>query len=430
MTLQVALNHRTHYKYDKPISLGPQLVRLRPAPHCRAPVLDYALKVQPAKHFVHWQQDPFGNHLARLIFPEKTSEFVVDVELLLDFSPINPFDFFLEPYAAEFPFSYAPDLAKDLEPYRALQRAGPLFQRFLGQIPREKRDTTGFLVDLNQRVRDAIGYTTRFDPGIQTCEETFDRRTGSCRDSGWLLVQILRHLGLAARFVSGYLIQLAPEPAKDSADLHAWAEVYLPGAGWIGLDPTSGMMAGEGHIPLASTPDASSAAPIVGTVELARVDFGYSTSIRRVNGSAPIANPFSDELWPLVEQVAQQVDADLLAQDVRLTMGGEPTFVGVDEPDSPQWNGDAMGPLKRDRAVALIARIRDKIAPGALLHFGQGKWYPGEPLPRWALSCHWRADGVPIWENDHLIAREDHEYKFGHTDALQFIEALANRLQV
>ena len=216
---------------------------------------------------------------------------------------------------------------------------------------------------------------------------------GSCRDSAWLLVQILRHLGIAARFVSGYLIQMAadenaPEDRNglqtDSADFHAWAEAFLPGAGWIGMDPTSGLFAGEGHIPLVCTPSVSKAAPIEGTTEPANVDFDYSMSIRRLNDALQPSRPFSEEDWVKVQQVAYCVDADLEVQDVRLTMGGEPTFVGIDEPESPQWNIDALGPMKRTRGLALIQCLREKTAPGAMLHYGQGKWYPGEPLPRWA----------------------------------------------
>ena len=415
MSIQVALNHWTRYRYDKAVSVGPQVIRLRPAPHCRTPILSYSLSVTPAGHLLNWQFDLHNNHLARVLFPEKTNEFVVEVDLVAELSPFNPFDFFLEPGVEDYPFEYAPELAKDLEPYRSVEPAGPLLQTFLGKPPRETRGTIGFLVDLNRRVRNEIEYVTRLDPGVQTCEQTLEKRTGSCRDSAWLLVQILRHLGIAARFVSGYLIQLAADesategpsgPQTDSADFHAWAEAFLPGAGWIGMDPTSGLFAGEGHIPLVCTPNASKAAPIEGTVERANVDFGYSMSIRRLNDAPRPSKPFTEEAWLQVEQVAHRVDADLEAQDVRLTMGGEPTFVGIDEPESPQWNIDALGPMKRTRGLALIQCLREKVAPGALLHYGQGKWYPGEPLPRWALSCSWRVDGVPVWENIDLIARE------------------------
>ncbi len=437
--MQVVLNHRTRYRYDKAVSLGPQVIQLRPAPHCRTPILSYSLNVTPAEHLLNWQLDPHHNHLARLLFPGKTNEFVVEVDLVAELSPFNPFDFFLEPGVEDYPFEYAPELAKDLELYRSIAPAGPLLQAFLENLSGEKRGTIGFLVDLNRRVRDEIGYVTRLDPGVQTCEQTLEKCTGSCRDSAWLLVQILRHLGIAARFVSGYLIQLAADerasegpsgPQTDSADLHAWAEAFLPGAGWIGFDPTSGLFAGEGHIPLVCTPNASKAAPIGGTVEPANVDFSYSMSIRRLNDAPRPSKPFTEEDWVQVEQLAHSVDADLEAQDIRLTMGGEPTFVGIDEPESPQWNIDALGPMKRTRGLALIQRLREKVAPGALLHYGQGKWYPGELLPRWALSCFWRGDGVPVWEDIDLIAREDQDYGFGAADAFRFIEALTRRLQV
>jgi uncharacterized protein (DUF2126 family) len=433
---------------------------MRPAPHCRTPILSYSLRVTPAGNFLNWQLDAHNNHLARVLFPSKTTEFVVEVDLVAELSPFNPFDFFLEPGVADYPFEYAPDLAKDLEPYRSVDPAGPLLQTFLRKLSREKQGTIGFLVDLNRRVRDEIEYVTRLDPGVQTCEQTLEKGTGSCRDSSWLLVQVLRHLGIAARFVSGYLIQLvaderAPDeaesdgpsgPQTDSADFHAWAEAFLPGAGWIGMDPTSGLFAGEGHIPLVCTPNASKASPIEGTVELANVDFSYSMSIRRLNDAPRPARPFTEEDWLQVEQVAHRVDADLEAQDVRLTMGGEPTFVGIDEPESPEWNIEALGPMKRARGMDLIRCLREKVAPGALLHYGQGKWYPGEPLPRWALSCCWRVDGVPVWENIDLIAREvqnkdqskdqdkvqnkDQDYGSDVADAFEFMEALTYRLQV
>ena len=445
MSIQVGLNHSTKYRYEKPVSIGPQVVRLRPAPHCRTPILSYSLSIAPSSHLLNWQFDLYNNYLARLLFPDKTDEFVVEVNLVADLSPFNPFDFFLEPGAEDFPFEYPRELAADIEPYLLLDPAGPLLRVFLGKLPREKRGTIGFLVDLNRRVRDEIDYETRLDPGVQTCEQTLEKRKGSCRDSSWLLVQILRHLGIAARFVSGYLIQLSPDerspedrstegnraPATDSAAFHAWAEAFLPGAGWIGMDPTSGLFASEGHIPLVCTPNVSTAAPIDGTVEPAKVDFDYSMSIRRLHDDAPrTSKPFTDQAWKEVEKVAHRVDSDLEAQDVRLTMGGEPTFVGIDEPESPQWNIDALGPIKRTRALALIRRLRERMAPGAVLHYGQGKWYPGEPLPRWAMSCSWRADGVAIWENVELIARENSEQKFDTTDASKFMEALTRRLQV
>jgi uncharacterized protein (DUF2126 family)/transglutaminase-like putative cysteine protease len=433
MGIQVALNHRTQYRYDKTVFLGPQVIQLRPAPHCRTPILSYSLDIVPARHILKWQLDPHHNYLARVLFPEKTPEFTVDVNLVAELHPVNPFDFFLEPGIEEFPFQYSKDLAGDLEPYLATEKVGVELQRFLDSVRSpEKRGTIGFLVELNGLVKDRVGYNTRLDPGVQSCEQTLSMGTGSCRDSAWLLVQILRHLGIAARFVSGYLIQLASNegPSTDSAALHAWAEAFLPGAGWIGLDSTSGLLAGEGHIPLVSTPSATKAAPIGGTVEPSNVEFDFSISIRRVNQEPSLSAPYSDEEWSKVEEVARQIDADLETQNVRLTMGGEPTFVGTDEPESPEWNLDALGPMKRGRGLGLIQYLRERVAPGALLHYGQGKWYPGEPLPRWALSCLWRVDSVPVWENIDLIARGDEDTQYGVVDALAFMKALTRRLQV
>jgi uncharacterized protein (DUF2126 family)/transglutaminase-like putative cysteine protease len=437
MSIQVALHHRTQYRYEKAVAVGPHVIRLRPAPHCRTPILDYSLNVTPAGHLLNWQFDLHNNHLARLLFPNKIDEFVVDVDLVAEMSPFNPFGFFLEPGVEQYPFAYASELAKELEAYLWVDPIGPLLKAALGRVDRSKQGTINFLVGLNRRLRDEIQYVTRLDPGVQTCDETLEKRTGSCRDSAWLLVQILRHSGIAARFVSGYLIQLEDEnspngPQTDSAAFHAWAEAFLPGAGWIGMDPTSGLLTGEGHIPLVCTPTPSNAAPIEGTVESAKVDFEYSMSIRRLSDSdAPATSkPFNEEAWTQVHEVAHRVDADLLAHDVRLTMGGEPTFVGIDEPESAQWNIDAFGAAKRTQGLALIESLRARIAPGGALHYGQGKWYPGEPLPRWALSCFWRADGVPVWENPALIAREDQKHNFGVSDSLQFVEALSRRLQV
>ena len=439
MAIHVALHHKTQYLYDRRIRLGPQIVRLRPAPHCRTAILSYSLKILPAGHFINWQQDPQGNYLARLVFPEPTTEFSVEVDLVAEMSVLNPFDFFLEPQAEEFPFTYEAQSARELRPFLECEPAGPRLAAFLAGVSREKTRTMDFLVALNQRVQHEIGYVIRLEPGIQSCEETLGLRTGSCRDSAWLLVQTLRHLGLAARFVSGYLIQLVADvkplegPAGASADftdLHAWAEVYLPGAGWVGFDPTSGLLAGEGHIPLACTPDASSAAPISGTLDACQTTFRHEMAVSRVYESPRVTKPYTDAQWSEIEALGHHVDADLNARDVRLTMGGEPTFVSLDDPDSEEWTTGALGPDKRRRALDLLGRLHDHFAPGGLLHFGQGKWYPGEPLPRWAFGCYWRKDGIPLWEDAGLIAEDTRDYGYTAGHARQFLLALTRRLQV
>ncbi|MGI4828172.1 MAG: DUF2126 domain-containing protein [Janthinobacterium lividum] len=439
MGVQVALHHRTEYRYERAVSLGPQIIQLRPTPHCRTPILSYALDLVPKDQILTWQFDSLANHVARVIFPNKTTVFITEVNLVADLSPINPFAFFLEPGYDSFPFEYSAELANDLEPYRSTEPMGPALRSFLGGISTQKQPTVTFLVGLNERVRDQVAYTVRLEHGVQNCEQTLGQGSGSCRDSAWLLVQLCRHLGLAARFVSGYLIQLADEtqvavestgPRVDSADLHAWAEVYLPGAGWIGLDPTSGLLTAEGHIPLACTPTPMQAAPISGTVEPAGVEFSFALTVRRVNEAPQLSKPYSAEAWTAVREVAHAVDRDLAAQDVRLTMGGEPTYVGIDEPESPQWNLEALGPIKRTRGLELIRALRARTAPGGLLHLGQGKWYPNEVLPRWAFHCISRMDGVAVWDNVDLFALEGRQYGFGDAEALRFMRALTRRLGV
>jgi len=412
-------------------------VRLRPAPHCRSNVVSYSLRIEPAEHFVNWQQDPFANYLARLVFPEKTREFKVTVDLVVEMAVYNPFDFFLEPQAENFPFDYTASQAQELAPYLAVEAPTPLVAAYLEKIDRKEQRTIDFLVQVNQRVQQDVRYLIRMEPGVQTPEHTLECGSGSCRDSGWLLVQLLRHMGLAARFVSGYLIQLTPDvkaldgpsgTTHDFTDLHAWCEVYLPGAGWIGLDATSGLLAGEGHIPLACTPTPSSAAPIEGAVDEAEVEFGHEMTVTRIYESPRVTKPYTDDQWDAILKLGDAVDRQLEAGDVRLTMGGEPTYVATSDRDAREWNVDALGPTKRGYATELVQRLRAEYGEGGFLHFGQGKWYPGEQLPRWALSIFWRADGQPLWQNSALFADERHPTHYGSEDARRFTELLAHKL--
>jgi uncharacterized protein (DUF2126 family) len=442
MSIRVALHHRTEYRYDEPVEFGPHSVRLRPAPHCRTPVLSYSLRIEPHDHFLNWQQDPYGNFIGRVVLPKPAKLLTFDVDLTAEMTVVNPFDFFLEPDAEEFPFTYRPTLLKDLMPFLHVSQTwddSPL-AHFVAETDRTRRRTIDFLVELNQRLEQHIDYVIRMEPGVQSCDETLTKRSGSCRDSAWLMVNVLRHLGLAARFTSGYLIQLKPDekpldgPAgaeEDFTDLHAWAEVFLPGAGWVGLDPTSGLLTGEGHIPLACTPEPIGAAPITGTSSAAaNCEFGFQMKVTRIHEDPRVTKPYTDEQWEAIQSLGREVDQHLDAGDVRLTMGGEPTFVSVDDMEGAEWRIDALGDDKRRMAGELLWRLKQRFSQGALVHFGQGKWYPGEPLPRWALRCYWRPDGQPVWENESLVA--DPSRPGGHTvdDARRFGRLLAEKLGV
>jgi uncharacterized protein (DUF2126 family)/transglutaminase-like putative cysteine protease len=437
LSIKAAIYHLTHYRYDRPVFLQPQIIRLKPAPHSKTKVLSHSLKVFPEKHFVNLQQDPYGNWLSRHVFPEPVTELKIEVDLVADMTVYNPFDFFVEEEAETWPFQYPEALRDDLSIYMKPQPAGPLLTQFLASIDHTPRNTVNFVTELNAHVQSRIGYIVRLETGVFEPEETLARAQGSCRDSGWLLVEALRHLGFAARFVSGYLIQLKPDLVSldgppgtdhDFTDLHAWCEVYLPGAGWIGLDPTSGLLTGESHIPLAATPHHRNAAPITGFASFANVDFAFDMKVTRVAEHPRITKPFSDESWSRLNDLGHKVDAELEANDVRLTMGGEPTFVSIDDFEAGEWNADAVGPTKRARADTLIRRLRERFAPGGFLHYGQGKWYPGETLPRWTFSLFWRRDGQPVWRDEKLVAKEKEQTAATDTSAADFLQAFATNL--
>ncbi|WCL49344.1 transglutaminase family protein [Leptospira sp. GIMC2001] len=439
MSIKIALTHRTSYRYDRDVELSPHIIRLRPAPHSRTPILSYSLKIQPEDHFINWQQDPFGNYQARFVFPKKTRFFEVLVDLTADMRVYNPFDFFVEGYAEKFPFKYTELLEKELAPYLNKIPLTPHFEKFFKTVDTTPREMNNFLVDLNQKVSADIRYIIRMEPGVQTCEETLQLGSGSCRDSAYLLVQTLRHLGLAARFVSGYLVQLKADtvpaegpkgPETDFTDLHAWAEVYIPGAGWIGMDATSGLMAGEGHIPLACTPEPESAAAVTGFVSDGKSEFDFEMKVVRISETPRVTKPYSDDDWNSILELGSDIDRRIEKNQIHLTIGGEPTFVSTENREDNEWNFGAMGPNKYKISEKLIYKLKEKYSTNSLLQYCQGKWYPGELIPRWSINCYWRKDNEPIWKDFKLLATENEPGKNTVQDSSKFIEALANELRV
>ncbi|WP_139959097.1 transglutaminase family protein [Flavicella sediminum] len=439
MALKVVISHKTKYKFDRSVNLSPHIFRLRPAPHSRTPIESYSLKILPENHFFNWQQDPFGNYQARVVFPDKTNELSIDIEIIADLKTINPFDFFVEESAEDYPFVYSEELKKELHPYLEINDRSTLIQEFVKTIDYSPRKTIYFLIDLNQKIYEYLSYNIRMEPGVQTPEESLACKTGSCRDYAWLLVQTARHLGFGARFVSGYIVQLKADeesldgpsgPAEDFTDLHAWAEIYLPGAGWIGFDATSGLLAGEGHIPLSCTPHYDSAAPVTGMTDKCETEFEFENSVTRILESPRVTKPYTEDQWKAIEKLGHKVERDLEKGDVRLTMGGEPTFVSIDDMESPEWNTDADGPHKRKLADDLTKRLLDKVAKGGMLHHAQGKWYPGEPLPRWEIQLYWRKDGKKIWFNEKLLSCLSENPIVPERSDLLFLETLTKYLNV
>ncbi|MEO1170819.1 MAG: transglutaminase family protein, partial [Myxococcota bacterium] len=294
--------------------------------------------------------------------------------------------------------------------------------------------TVDLLVELNRQLIAELNYIIREEPGIWTPEQTLKEGKGSCRDLATLLMILLRERGIAARFASGYLIQLTDEGmlpdepkgvSADVADLHAWVEVFLPGAGWIGLDATSGLMAGEGHIPLCSTAIPSAAAPIDGTTSVLAKDVDFQLEVRRLGHEARPTAPYEEDVWSAARSASRKADTALTSAGIRLTCGGEPTFNSRLHPNEPEWNGEALGATKWQQGVELSSELRKRLAPGAAVLRRQGKLYPGESLPRWALELIYRRDGEPVWPD-----RSDLTKSASVDDAEALMQTLAEELKI
>ncbi len=437
--MRLLVQHQSTWAYPSPAALGPHLIRLRPASHTQADIETYGLTVSPVGD-IRWLQDPYGNFVGRLTYPAGTTveSLQVGVEFTCDIKPVNPFDFFVDDRCKDAPFTYPAEMLPDLAPFldrnEASVAGGMWLEEFLDTLPRDG-DTVQLIVKLNEAVNKVTKYVIREEAGIWTPEQTLAAGRGSCRDSAVLLIAALRSRGLAARFVSGYLIQLTDDGmipgekkgvATDVVDLHAWAEVYVPGGGWIGLDATSGLLCGEGHIPLACTASPPLAAPVEGTSDTTAESVLFSMKIQRLEHEAHPTRPYEEEVWEALLDAGDRADAALLQAGLSMTMGGEPTFNGRDYPDAPEWNGDALGPHKTRIGRRFAAGLAHRLAPGGIVMERVGKHYPGESLPRWALDIIGRTDGKPIWHGKTLVETK------GATPhhAARFAAALAKKLDL
>ncbi|MEZ4487070.1 MAG: transglutaminase family protein [Cyanobacteriota/Melainabacteria group bacterium] len=437
--MKYRIQHLTSYHYSEEVDLGPHIVRLRPAVHAKSKVLSYSLTVKPDCQ-IRWQYDPWNNLIARLAFPpdRKFQELSLCVDATVEIKPINPFDFYVESWCEQLPFDYPEAVQKELLPFLEKPEGGALFNDFIKKFPLEGA-LIDFLVNLNATVFKTISYEIRHEPGIQTSEETLARGAGSCRDTALLTMEILRSLGFAARFVSGYLLQEVEEEMK--LDLHAWTEVYVPGAGWVGLDGTSGLLCAEGHIPLACTVTAEQAAPVFGTASGAAVRFDVHSNVSVVGDETSPDRPYSDDTWRNILKVGDSVDTLLESTGTVLTSGGEPTFTAVDDDArQPEWFLAALGRSKRVKAACVLEHLYERFGEGPLPIFGTGKLYPGEDDPRWALTLLWRVDGEPIWLNKDLLDFKLTSDEQGEVDAddtesglakaREFLEALSEKLSI
>ncbi len=438
--MRVVIQHRSRYIYPRPALLGPQLIRLRPADHTRALIERYKLAIEP-EHRLHWQRDPHGNHVARVTFKagQTTTALDIVVELAVDIRPVNPFDFFIDDRVKTVPFRYPEHLDAELAPY--LETGDPAYRigrkvtDFLAALPAQG-DTMAILTGLNTAVRARIAYVIRDEPGVWTPEETLGYGRGSCRDAAVLLVAMMRARGIAARFVSGYLVQLTDEGMipdqpkgvdRDVVDLHAWAEAFVPGAGWIGFDGTSGLLCGEGHIALAATASPSHASPLDGTSDVGASAVEFSTSIARLGHEARPTAPYPDDVWDELQAGGDRADAVLTGAGLEVWIGGEPTFTARDDQAKAEWQGGALGADKWKRGRALADELRDRLAPGGLVLHRMGKHYPGESLPRWALDIIARRAPAPaLWPERELTLTEDGSIDAAH----RFGEQLAVALEV
>lgn len=428
MSTRVAITHTIEQCFDRPVRLSTHWLRVRPAPQARARISAYSLTLHAEPHFLNWVRDPFENHLARVDFPEPLGSLKIELEFIAELEPSNPLDFLLEPDAASHPFSYPDQLRKELLPCLKINQPGRELRQWLSTLTRKPMSTVERLDLVNRRIQSAHAVTPSVSLGPRDAEVVLSQRRGSCWDLAWLLTVTLRHLGLAARLACGHRIILAQGPGgRDSVSLHGWSEAYLPGAGWIGLDPVAGLFTTEAYVPFACAPDPLRVRPIVGYREACEEQQVEQLRIVRLEArqSADPVTHLAD-----VQAVGRFVERDLAEQGVRTAVGIGLSLVLSSETDEPEWNVAALGPTKRSKGESLLSRLRRRLAPGGVIQQGQGKWYAGDPLPRWQLGCYFRFDGRALWQHPERLASPPSGRSAELGDAQRFTGALATALGI
>lgn len=428
MSTRIALTQHYAYRFDRSVRLSTHWLRLRPAPHTPCAISAYSLRVDADPNWLNWLRDPFENHLARLDLPEPVSSLGISMELIAELEPINPFDFLVEPFASRYPFDYPQQLHKELAPYLRIGQTGPRMRAWLDQLDCGPGYILERLEAINAKVAGTVAIAGACTPGPVNLEAVLEQGDGSVWELAWLLTLALRDLGLAARFTHGYRILLDPAETTDTASSHAWSEVFLPGAGWVGLDPASGLFTNEGYIPLATAPEPLRAVPIVGYRESCEETRSEEIHLRRLLPQAQ-PWPFSESQWADIVGLGHHVDSALDGQHIALSVAGGLSFVSRDEAEATEWTLTALGSDKRRVADELLRRLWHRLAPGGLLHVGQGEIFGGESLPRWNLNCFFRTDGLPVWRHRALLEMTEPMVKAMHSDdAKRLAEALTRAL--